>query len=1024
MPIRFPCVHCTKTLSIARRKVGTMTTCPLCGTGQLVPTDPGLVVSMPGDSLDDVAVPCDSEPGTGTAPTGQDDFGAGLEKFMGSTTLDGAASPWWTAPPETSLPPASVPPEPLPPQIIRRPGAGSFPGVPLSTPPVPPTPPETSLPPASVPPETSLPPAPVPPEPLPPQIIRRPDAGSFPGVPLPPPPLPDPLPPGNGATGLVVGASLLVFLVAVGLGIYSLIPGPGGRPQDKNQSWVVARKDPRSAPVKPPPAAPSEQPPAQPAPVKPAPPPLKLEPVPPPPAKPEPPEPKKIPPEKKVPEEVQPAPPKVKEKEPEVVKNVAAPRKLTLKRRSNLTAEELRKQLLVAPEITLDAPHAPATAKWILDTARGPGGNRGFDLAPLLRPRRPDLDGLPMAMGLACRLGKEPAETLQALSRKLRAHLEASIPGVADGIVADPRPDPARLHVSLTGDAERATWLRPEAIPTLLQLLMAENADVRLLLVEVLVQIPGRESTVALARRALFDLDAGNRKAALTALADRPRADYEPVLLGGFQYPWPAVADHAAEAVVALQLRDLTPKLVTLLDGKDVSRPFTLDVGGKRLTVVQEVVRINHLGNCLLCHAPSLDRGDLVRGRVPLRGEALPAPVSTPKYYEGDRGTFVRADVTYLKQDFSVYQPILDPDKWPTHQRYDYLVRYRPLTPPQVAVWHRQAKALDPISPRKQALMYALRELTRKDPGPSTEDWKTLYCMITGEALSRPLSPEEQVQRLRHALVDAGPARQEELLTGFRDREGAVYDTALARAIPDLPARLHQKARDVLVERLTWAPLSELRRRLKEKEPEVRLAALLACGTKDVPSLIPDLKECLKDPDPKVVEAADRSLVRLDPRYVPETEIRRLSRALVDASEEEAEGLLATFRSEKAEVYSFALARALPDLSVDVQKKARDLLADRLADGPLADLKARLRDRGRVVRHAAVLAARKKKSQGVVPELILLLKDTDNTVMWDARMTLKALTGQDVGPDMRSTPAERAQVVRFWQRWWADRRGD
>src|SRR5207249_486224 len=120
------------------------------------------------------------------------------------------------------------------------------------------------------------------------------------------------------------------------------------------------------------------------------------------------------------------------------------------------------------------------------------------------------------------------------------------------------------------------------------------------------------------ALRALVDLHPDVREAALEALKDRPRVDYEAVLLAGFQYPWAAVADHAAEALIALEMRDCTSKLIPLLDGKDVSRPFTIEVNRQPITVVQELVRINHLGNCLMCHAPSQQRTDLVRGRVPI----------------------------------------------------------------------------------------------------------------------------------------------------------------------------------------------------------------------------------------------------------------------------------------------------------------------------------------------------------------------------------------------------------------------
>src|SRR5205085_9061828 len=132
-----------------------------------------------------------------------------------------------------------------------------------------------------------------------------------------------------------------------------------------------------------------------------------------------------------------------------------------------------------------------------------------------------------------------------------------------------------------------------------------------------------------------------------------------------------AGADHAAEAIAALQLTDVVPDLVQLL--KEPSPNLPLSTG--KTYVVQELVRINHLSNCMFCHAPSLSKDDLVRGRVPIPGEEMP-----PLYYHETRGLFVRADVTFLRQDFSVVQPVPNAGKWPGNQRYDYVLRVRPLS--------------------------------------------------------------------------------------------------------------------------------------------------------------------------------------------------------------------------------------------------------------------------------------------------------------------------------------------------------
>src|SRR5260370_3624978 len=192
----------------------------------------------------------------------------------------------------------------------------------------------------------------------------------------------------------------------------------------------------------------------------------------------------------------------------------------------------------------------------------------------------------------------------------------------------------------------------------------------------------------------------------------------------GLQYPWPPAADHAAEAVGALQLQALVPELVNLLNEPNPSFP----VKSEKDYFVRELVRINHLCNCVLCHAPSnskdnnLVRGrapsnlkdDLVRGRVPEPGETPP-----PLYYAERTGTFVRADITYLRQDFSVVQPVPYPGKWPAQQRYDYILRVRQVTKPEMKVFQQLAKEkkLPKTYQQREAVLAALRQVTKADLG-------------------------------------------------------------------------------------------------------------------------------------------------------------------------------------------------------------------------------------------------------------------------------------------------------------------
>jgi HEAT repeat protein len=516
-----------------------------------------------------------------------------------------------------------------------------------------------------------------------------------------------------------------------------------------------------------------------------------------------------------------------------------------LKRVQKLGAEDLRQLLLNVPEVALD--HVPNTTKGLTTVAsRLRANNLVYPGPVLLRGQRPDLAGLFFRVGQGSHLGKEPAETLQVLSRQLRVHLEAAVKA-GDGV----RPDPDKLRGLLLG-AKRGGWLKPEAIPALMQLLQAENEPVRALLVELLGKIKGREASQALAMRAVTDLSPKVREQAARQLRARPPEEYGSVLEEGLVYPWPAVAYHSAEALAALRLEKAVPSLVKMLDEPDLNLPFEVKERGRAVPVIREMVRVNHLANCVLCHAPSEDRGDPVRGAVPAAGQPLPAPATTPAYYERG-GSFVRADVTYLRQDFSVVQPVAAPGKWPAHQRYDYLVRLRPLTRQQAALARERAKA-EKVTAQKRAMLFALRELTGKDLGTTTKEWEEV--LSPGERPKPPPAREE-------AAVLAG-ARE-----GFGGRptetEGQRRQklVALAASVAGREGADREKARAELVRRLAGLPGTELAGYLKSELDELRRAAAAACAANGDKSHIPALIGMLEERDPEVVQSARRALTTL-----------------------------------------------------------------------------------------------------------------------------------------------------------------
>ena len=265
--------------------------------------------------------------------------------------------------------------------------------------------------------------------------------------------------------------------------------------------------------------------------------------------------------------------------------------------------------------------------------------------------------------------------------------------------------------------------LRAKGITTIVQLLQGEELPFRLALVRLLAGTPSREASVALAQRTLFDTSEYIREEAVTALKSRPAAECRPILLEGLRYPWAPVADHAAEALVALRDKEAISNLVDLLELSDPAAPVER---ADSKWIKPQLVRINHVRNCLLCHSPSFDRKDLVRGPVPTRSEPLPRI-----YYANFKGPAIRADVTYLRQDFSVLQNVPEPGKWPERQRFDYVIRQRELTSDELRAYQAAERSAARTGglrtyPQRQAVLFALRELTGKDAGASALAWRRL----------------------------------------------------------------------------------------------------------------------------------------------------------------------------------------------------------------------------------------------------------------------------------------------------------
>jgi hypothetical protein len=229
-------------------------------------------------------------------------------------------------------------------------------------------------------------------------------------------------------------------------------------------------------------------------------------------------------------------------------------------------------------------------------------------------------------------------------------------------------------------------------------------------------------------------------------------------LIQGFRYPWPGAASRASEALVALGRADLAPRLIDVLEEPDPRAPTVSEAEGQRVPMVRELVRINHQRNCQLCHAPMSLRlvsanPSIVTGAVPIPGQPLRALVGG--YYSGFQPDpqpdpqpeiLVRADMTYLRQDFSLLQHVPNAEPWPAMQRFDFLVRTRTLTEEEAQRYRDKLQPREPsvLSPYHQAALAALRQLTGKDTEPTADAWRKL---LREQAAPTNQTPQERRNR-------------------------------------------------------------------------------------------------------------------------------------------------------------------------------------------------------------------------------------------------------------------------------------
>ena len=149
-----------------------------------------------------------------------------------------------------------------------------------------------------------------------------------------------------------------------------------------------------------------------------------------------------------------------------------------------------------------------------------------------------------------------------------------------------------------------------------------------------------------------------------------------------------------------------------------------------------------------------------------------------------------------------------------------------------------------------------------------------------------------------------------------------------------------------------------------------------------------------------------------------ETDVKRLTTALIEASAETRPLLLGQLRDSKGAVYTEALARAASKMSGEPQQEARQTLAKRLTRMTATTLREMLTDDSREIRRGAAVACAMKEDKLHIPDLISTLGDTDSVVVAAVRTSLHSLSGKDFGPAADASAGDKAKAILAWKNWW------
>lgn len=141
-----------------------------------------------------------------------------------------------------------------------------------------------------------------------------------------------------------------------------------------------------------------------------------------------------------------------------------------------------------------------------------------------------------------------------------------------------------------------------------------------------------------------------------------------------------------------------------------------------------------------------------------------------------------------------------------------------------------------------------------------------------GEGAAKRPRPKEDTPERKAAmkLIDDLPKARGEARAGIlkklKDSNGVAYTEALLYGISELDTEARRDARAALAQRFTRLRATTLREYTKDKDMEVRRAAALAIGSKELKELSPELIKLLDDAEGVVARAAQEALKHLSGR--------------------------------------------------------------------------------------------------------------------------------------------------------------